>query len=194
MGCDIHSFAEVKRKNKWEKVGDYFKLDEFDRKYYKKEKGDEPFGWRSYSLFAFLADVRNYDHCEPLSKLKGLPKNSEWLNAPCKNPSMRSYETEKPFKIATNYDDIYNDWNYHSLSYLTLKEFVEFDYEKKFWNRRVSKQVSPNHWNGASLAEEGEGKIMTYKENLGQSFFDVIEQLKELGEPENVRVVFWFDN
>ena len=75
MGCDIHCFAETKNKEtgKWEKVGDHFELDEFDRKYYKKDKGSEVFSWRSYSLFAFLADVRNYDHCEPINEARGLP-------------------------------------------------------------------------------------------------------------------------
>ena len=172
MGCDIHSFAEVKSKAKWEKVNDHFKLDDYDKKYYKKEKGDEPFGWRSYSMFAFLADVRNYDHCEPISEAKGFPENA-------------SEEVKK------EYDDWFGDA--HSASYLTLQELLDFDYDKGFWNRRVTKKTSYGY-NGASLAEEGEGKIITYKDNLGQGFFDVIEELKELGKPEDVRIVFWFDN
>ena len=188
MGCDIHSFAEVKRKNKWEKVNDEIFPD------YGDKKTSEPFCFRSYSVFAFLAGVRNYDHCEPLSEPKGLPKDSEYLNSPSKHQGMRSYWTEEPVKIETNLDDIDNDWNYHSKSYLTLKELTNFDYEKTFWNRRVSKQVSVNVWNGAALAEEGEGEIISYRDNLGQSFFDVIKALKELGKPDNVRVVFWFDN
>lgn len=187
MGCDIHSFAEVKRKEKWERVNDKI-FPDFGSKI------NEPFGWRSYSMFSFLAGVRNYDHCEPLSELKGLPKNSEWLNSDSKYQEQRSYYTEEPVNIETNYDDIDNNWNYHSKSYLTLKELLNFDYEKTFWNRRVTKQTGPNSYNGASLAEKGEGKIISYRENLGQQFFDVIEVLKKLGNPETVRVVFWFDN
>lgn len=188
MGCDIHSFAEVKRKNKWEKVTDEIFPD------YGDKKTDEPFSWRSYSMFAFLAGVRNYDHCTPLSEPKGLPKDSEFLNTPLESQEMRSYWTEEPVKIETNFDDINNDWNYHSKSHLTLKELTDFDYETKFWNRRVTKQTAPNCFNGASLAEEGEGETVSYRENLGQGFFDVIETLKELGKPEDVRIVFWFDN
>ena len=48
--------------------------------------------------------------------------------------------------------------------------------------------------NGAALAEEGEGKVLTYRENLEGWFFKHLEELKALGEPENVRIVFWFDN
>jgi hypothetical protein len=175
MGCDIHSFAEIRNKEtgKWEKVGDYFSLDKFDQEYYKKEKGDRPFDWRSYSMFAFLADVRNYDHCKPLSKPKGLPKDV------CED-------------IRSEWERWYGDG--HSPSFLTAKELLDFDYDQTFWNRRVTKQTFPNTWNGASLAEEGEGTIITYRENLGDWFFIHLEELKQLGDPKDVRIVFWFDN
>jgi len=32
------------------------------------------------------------------------------------------------------------------------------------------------------------------KKFLGEAFFAGIEELKVLGEPEGVRIVFWFDN
>lgn len=175
MGCDIHSFAERRNKqtNKWEKVEDAFSLDNYDKERLKKDKGENPFDWRSYSMFAFLAGVRNYDHCEPLSEPRGLPDD-----------------------ISDEVKQKYEYWEYdaHSASFLTAKELLDFDYDKKFWNRRVTKQTSPNSWNGASLAEEGEGKVLTYRENLGEWFFTHLNELKELGEPEDVRIVFWFDN
>ena len=193
MGCDIHSFAEKRNKKtgKWEVVTDHFTLDAFGQEYYNKEKGDDPFDWRSYSMFAFLAGVRNYDHCEPLSEPKGLPDDSEYLNA-LEEPDWMGYtETKK--------QSIESDSNYHSLSYLTLKELLDFDYDKTFWNRRIYRETyrpdgTVSGGNGASLAEEGEGRIVTYRENLGEFFFIHLEELKQLGEPENVRVVFWFDN
>lgn len=167
MGCDIHSFAERKRNGKWEKVGEHFSLGEWEKEYYKKEKNDSPFDWRSYSMFAFLADVRNYDHCEPISEPKGLPKD-----------------------ISDEVKDEYGEgWDYHSASFLTAKELLDFDYDKVFWNRRVTKNN-----NGASLAEEGEGTNVTYRENLGEFFFTHLKELEELGNPDEVRIVFWFDN
>ena len=175
MGCDIHSFAEKRNKqtNLWEKVGDEFSLDEFDRNFYKKDKTDSPFKWRSYSIFAFLAGVRNYDCCVPISEPKGLPEDvSDYVR--------KKYE--------------YWDEDAHSASYLTAKELLEFDYEQSFWNRRVGKQLAPNFYHGACLAEEGEGEIVTYRDNLGEWFFKHLEELKSLGDPEDVRIVFWFDN
>lgn len=185
MGCDIHSFAEVKRKNKWEKVNDEIFPD------YGENKTIEPFAWRSYSMFAFLADVRNYDHCEPISELKGVPIDSEWLNSPSKYQEV-DFGSEK-IKVKTNLDDFNESYDYHSASYLTLKELLDFDYNKTFWNRRISRTVG-NSTNGAALAEEGEEEIVSYRENLGESFFEVIKVLEELGKPEDVRIVFWFDN
>lgn len=161
MGCDIHSFAEKRNKqtNKWEKVEDVFSLDKYDKERLKKDKGKNPFNWRSYSMFAFLAGVRNYNHYEPLSEPKGLPDD-----------------------ISDEVKEEYGEgWDYHSASFLTAKELLDFDYDKTFWN-------------GASLAEEGEGKVLTYRENLGEWFFTHLNELKELGEPEDVRIVFWFDN
>lgn len=167
MGCDIHSFAERKVNNKWEKVGEHFSLGDWEKQYYKKEKGENPFYWRSYSMFAFLAGVRNYDHSEPISETKGLPDD-----------------------ISDEVRDEYGDcWGYHSSSHLSLKELLDFDYDKVFWNRRIYKNN-----NGASIAEEGEGTNVTYRENLGGFFFTHLKELQELGEPDNVRIVFWFDN
>lgn len=177
MGCNIHSFAETKVNGKWEKVGEHFSLGEWEKKCYKKEKNDSPFDWRSYSMFAFLADVRNYDHCEPISEPKGIPDDV------CK-------------EIKSEYEDWKSDA--HSSSYLTLKELLDFDYDKVFWNRRISRTThnenGVSYTNGASLAEEGEGSIVTYRENLGDFFFTHLSELKKLGDPENVRIVFWFDN
>tara|TARA_R110000803_G_scaffold35405_3_gene76566 strand:- start:1022 stop:1561 length:540 start_codon:yes stop_codon:yes gene_type:complete len=179
MGCDIHSFAEVKRNNKWELVTDEIFPD------WGGDKSNEPFSVRSYSVFAFLAGVRNYDHCEPISECKGLPLDSEYLNK--ESGDWMGYK-ESVRK------SIYEDCDYHSHSYLTLKELLNFDYTKTFWNRRVTKQTSPNSYNGASLAEEGEGEVISYKDNLGEGFFDTLNVLGTLGNPKNVRIIFWFDN
>lgn len=57
MGCDIESFAEVKnQKGEWIKI---------KKKVFKSDFGgktSQPFAWRSYGIFGFLADVRNYSY------------------------------------------------------------------------------------------------------------------------------------
>lgn len=191
MGADIHSFAEVKTNGKWVRVEE----PKFDD--YGDTKTTEPFGWRSYAVFGFLADVRNYSCCEPICETKGLPNDSEYLNsispyAYDRNPMNGEVIPENERETVKK--DVQEDGNYHSMSWLTLKELLDFDYEQKFWDRRVTKQVSPNGWDGAALADEGEGQTITYREHLGEGFFKDIDVLKTLGSSEDVRIVFWFDN
>ena len=76
MGCDIHPYVEVRINNKWEiSTKEVFSLDSFEREWQKRLMSERPFDWRSYSLFAFLAGVRNYDCCEPISEPRGLPED-----------------------------------------------------------------------------------------------------------------------
>ena len=195
MGCDIHSFAEVRRDGKWQRVMDpYFKN-------YGENLTTEPFGWRSYGTFAFLAGVRNYSVVTPLSEPKGMPDDSEWLNSPHQyayennpmNGELIPYEERE-----TNKQYVSEDLNYHSHSYLTLKELIDFDYSQPFEDRRTNKTtIFPNGGSltdGRHLAAEGEGEKTTYRKFLGEGFFQDIAQLQTMGAPEDVRIVFWFDN
>lgn len=173
MGCDIHSFAEVRKNGKWEKVGEVFPLDDWDKNYFKKDFGDRPINWRDYSLYGWLADVRNYSCVPAISQPRGIP------------------DDVSPEVAQEN-----NDWadDGHSHSWLSLAELLTVDYEQVFWDRRVTRQEAPNFWNGAALANEGEGKHITLREHLSEGYFRVLETLKTLGSPDDVRIVFWFDN
>ncbi len=173
MGCDIHSFAEVRKNGKWEKVGEVFPLDDWDRNYFKKDFGDSPINWRDYSLYGWLADVRNYSCVPAISQPRGIP------------------DDVSPEVAQEN-----NDWadDGHSHSWLSLAELLAVNYETVFWDRRVTRQEAPNFWNGAALANEGEGKHITLREHLSEGYFRVLETLKTLGNPDDVRIVFWFDN
>lgn len=78
MGCDIHAFVEVYT-NQWDYVDD-LEL------------------YRSYGLFGFLADIRNYSCVPPISKCRGLPAS-----------------------ISENLADLFeNEYDRHSASYLSL--------------------------------------------------------------------------
>ena len=172
MGCDIHSYAEVRKDGKWELVGDIFPADDFEHKYHKRDFMNAPFRCRSYRLFGFLANVRNYSKVPFLSDHRNIPDDSS---------------------LHAKYD---NEWGYdgHSASWLSLKEMLDFDYNQTFEDRRCTKQTSPNVWDGAALADIGEGEMTTYKDFLPEEYFRSLDVLKTLGDPEDVRVVFWFDN
>ena len=137
MGADIHAFVEAKENDKWE-----FKENIWD--------------FRSYDIFAFLADVRN-------------GKNITVI----KQPTNHLPEDVSDF-VKQDYL-LHKDYN-HSLSYLYLTEILAFKYDKH-----------------KILSEYGNKKI-TYKELLGNLFFDDVHKISLYGKPENVRVIFWFDS
>ncbi len=60
-------------------------------------------------------------------------------------------------------------------SYLTLRELLEFNYDEMFVSDR-----------------DDEHEEATYRERLNYMFFTHLEQLKLLGDPDDVRIVFWF--
>ena len=106
MGCDIHSYAEVKREKGWVKVGPVFKNPSYPD-YSEEEYTDEPYGDRSYTVFGILAGVRSRYTGNPISRPKGIPKD-----------------------VTEGVKSEWNIWrgNGHSASYLTLKELMSFDW------------------------------------------------------------------
>ena len=136
---------------------------------YEYIKSVKPFNYRYYGLFAFLAGVRNYSAIKPISKPRGLPNNL-------------SKEVREEFKD--------ND-DYHSCSWISIKELLDFDYKQLMEDRREHKQIAPNIFTGAYTVEPEKGREMSYREFLDESFFEDLEILKLIGAD---RIVFGFDN
>lgn len=172
MGCDIHSYAEYKdEQGKWHCI-----------------EGLEPFHWRSYTNFAFLAGVRNNDGLKPISVPRGLPED-------CSD------------KVREASDAWEGDGHTHS--WLSMQELIEFDYaaivqygERPNTLRGIflenlfkAHPELKDKWNAAQSAaldeEEGSDKPLTYLEFFHESFF---EELSRLSKTPAQRIVFWFDN
>jgi hypothetical protein len=130
-----------------------------------------PFVWRNYRIFSFLAGVTNYSAIQPISEPRGFP------------PDVREIDHE-------TLEDMY--WNdHHSHSWLSLDELLSFDYDLPMEDRCVTRQIGPSSWSHGCTCESGEGRMTTYREFLGSSFFDELERLKAAGAE---RIVFCFDN
>jgi hypothetical protein len=154
MGCDIHSRAERRVDGKWEVI-----------------PGLAPFDWRSYGMYGFLANVRNYSDVPPIAEARGLPKDYP--------------------KTAHSDEDNYDGLGDHSYSWLSVEELLAFNYDAKVEDRRITVQVAPNCWNGGATADPGGGAMTTYREFLGKAFFEDLEKLKAEGAE---RIVFGFDS
>lgn len=93
MGCDIHPYVEARTDGgEWQYLPD---VDVFD--------------CRDYSLFGFLADVRNYSDSPVIAEPRGLPD-----------------DVTAKIREAADWD------NYHSRTWFTLAELQEYDYEQRF--------------------------------------------------------------
>lgn len=172
MGTDILSWVEVREPetNRWAAVENAFQCEAWEKECGEKDFSSEPFRRTHYALFGFLADVRNYARCEPLDKPRGLPEGFD-----PRGPVLAGAADER------------EDWDlsdFHDHSWFLLSELLRFDYEKVFRNLRIE--------NGMTRAEVGEGRLQSYRELLSPYYFDVLETMKGLGDPDRVRVVFCF--
>jgi hypothetical protein len=122
-------------------------------------EGVYPFEKRIYGVFAFLADVRNDTEVEPISPPRGIPEDSPTYG-----------------KLSKWLDHDSDTW--HSGSWLSIRELLDFDYDREFVNEDYD---VPEDYN----------RETTYREFLGSDFFANLERLKEIGAD---RVVFCFDN
>lgn len=105
MGCDIHTHVEVKHGGKWY-CGDYFHMIEPSKNQIEPEyRIVEVCGDRNYTLFATLANVRNYGNTAYIDEPRGLPTNASDF-------------------VKNDYESC--DWWAHSCSYVTLKELIDF--------------------------------------------------------------------
>ena len=83
-----------------------------------------------------------------------------------------------PKQISYEIWKIYNEekLDSYSESYLSLEELLNFNYQRP------------------CRLGEGHEVIPTYKEFLGEHFFEELEHLKTLGFPDDIRIIFWFAN
>jgi hypothetical protein len=149
MGCDIHTQAERRTEGRWEII-----------------PGLHPFDWRSYGLFGFLANVRNYAAVPPISEPRGIPDDSPGGG-----------------------DDGY--LGDHSFSWLSVDELCAFDYDQIVEDRRVTRPIAPNLHSGHCTADPGGGRMTTVREFLGERFFEDLAKLRAAGAG---RIVFGFDS
>ena len=148
MGCDITCYAEKQQPDgTWQTVA-------------------RVLDWRSYGMYGFLGNVRNYSAVPFLSFHRGLPENCSVL------PEYERYG------------------EHFGASWLDVQELLNFDYDATFEDRRYTKQIGPGCWDGGSTCEPGNGVEITFREFLGMGFFEELGRLVELGAD---RIVFWFD-
>ncbi|MEA3440176.1 MAG: hypothetical protein U9R58_07830 [Chloroflexota bacterium] len=184
MGTDIHIVAEFYKDERW-RLADV-ELPEY----------------RNYWAFAVLADVRNGygfagfstgDPITPISEPRGLPDDMS---------------TELQYKLEHADDCDYNEWIWfgnHSFSWVTLRELLDYDLDAPLTQRgMVDSQTAqrfrntgqpPDSWTGFTTLPDHERIEWHVPIRQRVSLVtDLIDAIKDLGEPDHVRIVFGFDD
>jgi hypothetical protein len=162
MGTYIKAYAEQRHGGQWVAAS-------IDRVLIKGDDSHAAHVWdtQNYTMFGWLADVRNYAMIPPLSQPRGLP------------PDVSD-------EIAALY---HRTGDNHSCSWVLLEELSKFDYDATFEDRRTG---DGGHQYGDTYPSSM-GRIVTYRSIFADTFWEDIEAMKKLARPEYVRVVFWFD-
>ncbi len=165
MGCDIHLIAQRKLNNEADTPvwADGDRYEDIEESF---------FDCRNYGLFGFWVGVRNYSGLTPLSEPRGIPAD---FHTP-------EHEFREDFEYACDY---------HSRSWFSVQELLDVDYDQIIEDRRYTRQVSANFWDGGATCDPGQGKPQTLREFLGEWYFTELARLKEAGAD---RIVFCFDN
>lgn len=211
MGCDIHICTEAKQNINGEKiwvnvdnwrVNPYFGKDEWKTEKFNVE---EIYRDRNYTLFAFLAGVRNYDKLPSFGFDRGLPKNV----------------TEETKGLSDMWD-----CDGHTHGYCTLKELKEKikGVSKIQRHAIVTKEVAEAYrtegkepdswcrgvgcWKGIAPEFEDRYEWLRWeaKVNCFDKLLEVLEERKrevfwifnkerdDFSHDKDFRIVFWFDN
>lgn len=164
MGCDIHLHTERKIKGSWVNLHSDLGVD------------------RNYTLFAILADVRNYGENVPINSPKGVP-------------------TDASKEYLQSVEDM--DTDGHSHSYLTLQEILDYLPEAQVkYTGMISQEQSDQLDTGVlptSWCRSTNATGFLYREwyDSESSLVDLVDNMKLLqcDVPDtDIRIVFYFDN
>jgi len=143
------------------------------------ETDDEPCDFtdgRSYALFGWLADVRNYSAIAPLAKLRGLPDDI------VEQRKKRQSERHPLYDSDTMEDYDYREFSW---TWLLVDEFRAVDFDQIVEDRRCT--VGNN---GSATCEPGQGRFMPLREFLDEHSMELIERLMA---SDVERIMFAFD-
>ena len=166
MGCDIHVYLEYKNRDQsgWNKDWNTLAFDGL-------------FIQRDYTLFALMANVRNYDNITPVSEQKGIPSDINWAT---KN---RYY-----LHIDSKHLDLAKKWVNSGQSTILDAEGGREVREGDF--------ISSPDWHNASYMDIKEVRAVNKRLPHGNASFKAV--IGAMGALERAgyesRIVFFFDN
>jgi hypothetical protein len=192
MGCDIHLVVEKRVSGEWKHVDDV-----------------DVYEGRNYNLFGILANVRNGtwgDSFKPISEPRGVPDSGyegsakgdvgdhsfSWFTL----AELRSYDwTQKIHRRGAVNAETWQQWKASGDSEPSSYSAGAGGDVVFVSNEEMATAVlaGATRKDGLALYTWAEWDE-TYQEAVGGQWFDFVERLSALGEPEDVRIVFGFDS
>lgn len=204
MGCDIHVYTEVFDKGEWKTADEWVKeraytglMNEYS--YVRKEVYDG----RNYTLFGFLANVRQ--NWQPTGD-----GSSHGFGGSDTGEAVKPIDMPRglPDDVCDRVRKTSDAWgpDGHSHSWFTLKELLEADWDQIKTNRGMvtpeqaeefkKNGTLPDTWCAWTSQKDAVQIEWTWplRDVCDEFINGTIPKLQELGEPDKVRIVFWFDN
>lgn len=215
MGCDIHLYVEKRGEDgtwvaadKWVKNPEYESDPEYESEYVVDWK-DLLYSDRNYSLFAVLAGVRNSYGIDPIYEPRGLPtdvtelvkaKSDRWgIDGHSHSYlTLAELETHMGGAMILHHEGVV-DWQ----GYMQWKELgFPYMYSKSVAGPKMHITTNKGMEDAIEWGFNKNGAYTVVKwdspasEDMGSFATETLPKLRQMsdGKPEDIRIVFWFDN
>lgn len=181
MGTYIRTCAEIKTAKGWQPIryGVFPPVSSHTCDDNEKPPYSEPFSFQNYGMFGLFAGERNDSQCQVLAEPRGFPEDISEDALYHLLPHVWHLESgwgwgePPPATVAERIAR--SEADYGGYSWLNAAELTNFDYDQTFVDQRPTPP-----------------EIVTYREFLGELYFEHLEVLKTLSKHDEVRILFYF--
>lgn len=222
MGCDIHLFVERREDDQWVSADTWEPIPETEQEYEDgrvRRRTKVFYGERRYDLFAILADVRNGRgfagrdfgyRLRPIAKPRGLPDDT---SQEVRDEADRWGDDGHSHSWLTLAELLAFDWDQTvtqrgAASAVGLRNALTQDGTTIVTAVLEEDALDPEYIDyikrRKDIPEETKAELLgpqyyviwrrAYRILAGSFYTETIPALLQIGVPEDVRIVFWFDN
>lgn len=170
MGCDIHLYVEHREAGEWRAVEPVGQPDYWGRQWQVS---------RDYAAFGLLSGVRNYCEVTPIAEPRGIPEDISWTIL---RETLLGVLSNEAYAIREGLGE-------DTDGFCTLTQAKRWG----DWFNGTREWIVHPDYHSHSWLTLSELHTVDWAEEAPE-FAKLVARLAELGAPDDVRIVFWFDN